>query len=87
MKALNESKNHFRNPLQRPCRGIQKAAYDYKYVAGSRLWGPEIVLKAAYDMKICVHFLHPRCSVDTGENPPMNEKESKTVLMQLSVEL
>jgi hypothetical protein len=41
MKALNEPKNHFNNPPQRPCRGIQKAAYDYKYVSESRLWGPE----------------------------------------------
>ncbi len=79
MKALIESKNHLSNPLQRPCRGIQKATYDYKYVAGSRLWGPEIVLKAAYGMKFCVHFscILARCRVDTGENPPMTEKESR----------
>jgi hypothetical protein len=39
----------------------------------------KIVLKAAYDMKFCVHFscILVGCRVDTGEHPPMTEKESR----------
>jgi hypothetical protein len=61
MQTLTDSKKLFRNPLQRSCCGIEKAAMNQKFVQK-----PHVILKIV-----------PKagCDMYTIANLPMREKE------------